>query len=295
MAGYQIADKSMVPELVELWKQCFDDTDEAVAYFFAHRFQPENCAVCIVEHRVVSAIHLLSAALQLQGRRVPVYYIYAAATLPQYRGRGYMAELIRDIDMGISPGERAFSVLLPASESLYGYYQKLGYHPFFRIRLVELSRKELLDNYLRDVGVPQEVSYRIDELSALRELCFGQREGTVQWNGDALQYAIDSNRLYGGETVCVKDGYAICRSDGKSTLEVTEFVSIGPKASKELLGAVVKRFHAENYRLRLAADSEVLQNEGKVVPFGMIRQECEKELPEVDYINMTRYLGLTLD
>lgn len=295
MASYLIADETMVPELMELWKQSFDDTDDAIQFFFDNRFSPQNCAVCITDGRVVSAIHLLPAELQLNGERVPVYYIYAAATLKKYQGRGYMAELISDIDMGISPGERSFSVLLPASESLYDYYGKLGYHPFFCVRQVELNRKTLLDAYLSEVGIPEIVDLSFETLASLRDFRFGESEGTVQWDEKAIRYAVDINRIYGGEMVCVKNGYALCRDGGEGTVEVTEFVPANRKVARELLYAVDKRFHAENYRLRLASDSKILQNKGKVVPFGMIRQEGGGPLPQLDYINMPRYLGLTLD
>ena len=56
----------------------------------------------------------------------PAKYVYSVATLPEYRGRGYAAKILKK-------AEEIFNmplVLVPAEKELVGYYRKVGFGAF---------------------------------------------------------------------------------------------------------------------------------------------------------------------
>ena len=70
-----------IPQLKALWKLVFGDADELIDAFFALLWP--DCRTAVVEENgtVVAAAY----AVRLENIR----YIYAVATHPEYRGRGY--------------------------------------------------------------------------------------------------------------------------------------------------------------------------------------------------------------
>ena len=86
MLKLTISNNSMVPELKELYKESFCASDNEVDFFFDNKYREENCVVCLLEGKVVSALHMFDTfILNADKGKTPAYYLYAAATLPQYR------------------------------------------------------------------------------------------------------------------------------------------------------------------------------------------------------------------
>ena len=76
-------------------------------------------------------LFLLESSVCFQGQENRAAYLYAAATLPQYRSRGIMGGMIRfAADFCRSAGFHSI-VLVPAEESLFGYYGRSGFKTAF--------------------------------------------------------------------------------------------------------------------------------------------------------------------
>ena len=58
-------------------------------------------------------------------------YVCGAATRPAYRGAGIMAAMLQAAHSQMRRAGDAGAVLIPASQSLYAYYEKHGYRDFF--------------------------------------------------------------------------------------------------------------------------------------------------------------------
>ncbi|MEE0808387.1 MAG: hypothetical protein U0L84_03400, partial [Acutalibacteraceae bacterium] len=58
-----------------------------------------------------------------KGKNTPIYYIYAAATDNQHRGKGYMSDLIKNVIKSTN----APLFLKPATKELEGFYERLGF------------------------------------------------------------------------------------------------------------------------------------------------------------------------
>jgi GNAT superfamily N-acetyltransferase len=74
----------MIPDLIRLWRQCFDDPEEYVAFFMAHRFRPEHALVSLQGGKTRGRGLLLA----LPGRLAQARYGYAVGVAPALRGQG---------------------------------------------------------------------------------------------------------------------------------------------------------------------------------------------------------------
>ena len=106
---------------LRLYKQAFPEPDlpfeEAI---FEHCFK--YCRYIEENGKIVSMLFALPCELKTKTETKSVIYIYAAATLQEYRGRGYMARLIEQLN-----GEGKALFLRPATEGLISFYKKFGF------------------------------------------------------------------------------------------------------------------------------------------------------------------------
>ena len=121
------------PRAFAVWRACFEDDEDYFRFFWEHGF-PLCRGLCLEEDgQAVSMLFLLPGALgnpSALGYRktlLSAWYVYAVATLPAYRGRGYASELTC-YAAALAKGEGLSALCLrPADEGLYGYYAKLGF------------------------------------------------------------------------------------------------------------------------------------------------------------------------
>lgn len=130
-------------QLAGLWKVSFHEPGRYPRYFLNNCFRPENTLVYLVGETVASAVYLLPAFVAGRKGKVRAHYIFAAATLPRFRSRGYMASLLACAAMAGARRGESYSVLLPAEPGLVRYYGKLGYRPFYKARSVTVPPEAL--------------------------------------------------------------------------------------------------------------------------------------------------------
>ncbi len=114
--------------LISLWKKVFGDDENYIKLFFKEAYFDGECFAEIVENEVVSAFYLLKCSIKFQGKIYSGRYLYAAATLTEYRGKGLMGKLIVEAQNYIKSEGLDFIALVPASDSLYDYYGKFGFN-----------------------------------------------------------------------------------------------------------------------------------------------------------------------
>ncbi len=110
-------------ELKTLWETVFGDTRAVTDAFFRNAFYPDGCFFAERDGKAVSALYLLPVTLADKKG----FYLYAAATLPDYRGAGLMAALIEEA-LQYAKHQADFVYLCPAEDSLYGYYRRFGFN-----------------------------------------------------------------------------------------------------------------------------------------------------------------------
>jgi len=115
------------PRALEIWRACFYDDEGYVQFFWDNGF-PLCRGLCLeTEGQAASMLFLLPGALVYRKASLPAEYVYAVATLPDYRGHGYAAQLTRHA-AGLAKEEGKSALCLrPGDEGLYNYYAKLGF------------------------------------------------------------------------------------------------------------------------------------------------------------------------
>lgn len=110
-------------ECRELWMEVFGDEREEVDRFLIDIHNADNLLTHSEQGRVVSMLNIV----EINTDYGPTAYLYAIATAPQWRGRGFAERLIRQaIDVSRERGYKAV-MLIPSEESLVEYYKRFGF------------------------------------------------------------------------------------------------------------------------------------------------------------------------
>lgn len=283
----------MRTELSGLWQICFHEPRRYPNYFLNNYFRPQDCLVYRVSGQIAAAVYLLPARIASEGAQA--HYIFAAGTKPPFRSRGFMASLLAYAALyGAKRGDR-YSVVLPADQPLYSFYERNGYFDYYKIRSVHILRARL-----EQMASPQPSSGRVladfSELNNLRNSFLSRRKGSVLWSGERFRFTAGFGSTYGDGLVCSgsegSHSYAVCRRVNESTCSVRETMA-APGGLPGLATAILKQFPAETYEFRLPSGDGLFSGEGTEERCGMLRPigGTPAEKPAVP----APYLGLALD
>ena len=142
-----------------LWHDVFGDSYEYIDAFFAAYPCGEVAHTLSIGGQVVSVLYALPFTLYNGGENVQAAYIYAVATHPHYRGRGYMSLLMRQVEQLLSGRGVRVLFLLPATDALRGFYARLGY--------AHCSCRDVKEYALRD-GVGED--YTLEQASSANDI-----------------------------------------------------------------------------------------------------------------------------
>ena len=151
------------PELHQLWETVFGDTPEIVQAFF-DRFPPEVSGwVLRRDGKLCSAAYVIPGNWLIgPGLFRPAGYVYAVATAPEERGRGYAGRLMRHLSE-MAEERELLLYTRPAEASLFPWYAET-------MRAEHIGRtKEITIS--EDASAPAVAVRRIspEEYGALRE------------------------------------------------------------------------------------------------------------------------------
>ena len=273
--GNGYACPEQIPDLKTIWLRSFPaDTEEDAEAFFQRFFQRENCLVHMEEGRPVSMTFALPAMLHAAGERYPVQYIYAASTLPEWRGRGIFGDLLEfACAEGVKRGMAA-SFLRPGEASLFAYYRRFDYRPFFTSTLTRMPRQE---GCAGTVNVLAPEAY-----AAARGRALAGFPAWVEWSGAQAAYAVRNVQLAGGCALESPGGCALCYPDG-DILRVRELLC--PLEEEPLFYTAFSTFDCSRWEIRRPGAGEY---------FGMWRPlspVCEGLLSRL----AEPYMGLSLE
>lgn len=115
-------------QLRELFTEAFTDP-WFTELFFSRGYSPERCFVA-AENGILAAMHWFDC--DLKGKKAA--YVYGIATFEAQRGKGIGSRLIRvGLEYLKTQGYEAV-LLVPAEESLFGYYERFGFSAVSSIR-----------------------------------------------------------------------------------------------------------------------------------------------------------------
>ncbi len=283
---------AMKRDLRVLWAKSFPDSQTVIHFFFQHRYRPDQCLVMVQDGRVVSALHLLPAQIVTEDGRCPVQYIYAAATLPEYRNTGCMTKLLHAAEeLGVSRGI-PYTALVPSGQSLFAYYERAGFVPYFETRTVRITRQEL--KHLARGGREKraEVSARL--LSSVRIDALRNEIGNVLWDRDAFAFAAEYQQIAQGEVFSAATagsvGYAFFQQEEQTGI-VTEAIA-NEAVLSGLANQLQSKCRSPLILFCLPVDSPLFPGKGEITCTGMLKVNGEiGQLPNGKH----PYLGLDLN
>ena len=271
--------------VLNIWRVSFGDSESYINFYLDARFENNNCLVWEENGVPVAMLHLLNADYRAADESVPVLYIYAAATLPDFRGKGIMANLLQTAEkIGIDRGCR-FTFLLPANDLLCDYYARLGYKTAFYVKKARLKRGAL-EETVKDEAAPRVNNSGAEFYEEIYLLRREQFKTAVLWQKPELLYALSEWQFTGGEILKSGSLYALCRSRG-SSVEVRE--SNG--SFIELAKILLSHFSSNEFTfyfppfVKMPFDTETLR-------FGMLKPSenysdiLEKVISANPYVNL---------
>ncbi len=238
----RFAYKNDLESIVQLWKISFPNTDEFSEWFFKSIYRPERTLVFEENGVIYSALQRLSFEMKNLGE---VTYIFGACTHPDYRGRGLMSELLRyseelDRDKNIKA-----SVLIPQSEKLFRFYDKLGYEPKISIYKKKYTKQN-----------PKDHSYAfrecsdddISQLNVLYETSLDKANHIVR-DVNFWKTQLEMFRQLGGNVFCLEhdgqlSGFAFVWNDDEVVIQ--ELVGLNHDVRKILCHEIVSLYNVES-------------------------------------------------
>lgn len=202
-------------EIKRLWSVCFGDERSYVEFFLDNC--PHECIGLFHDNMLVSMLFLLDGKIG----SFRIKYIYAACTQPEFRNRGYMAELISFSKDFCQNQKYDGLFLVPAEDSLYVYYQKMGFIPNFQ--RYDISFKFHESNYCEELNETKD----IETVSSLRNLLLN-KENSFIFTDKTAEYVIKEFIFSGGHIFCNTENdnnYLTFVSYSNNNVEIKEFLS----------------------------------------------------------------------
>lgn len=148
----QFANKNTASEVRSLWKTCFEDDDRFMDIFFSRQYRDENTLIYWVDNVAVAALQMIPYSIRFYGEVIPFYYLAGLCTLPEYRNKGYMGKLIRESFSIMKERNIPLSILVPAEEWLFGYYEKYGFETTFEEGSKDIAFDKFLERHKGDLA-----------------------------------------------------------------------------------------------------------------------------------------------
>ncbi|MEG1761840.1 MAG: GNAT family N-acetyltransferase [Hydrogenoanaerobacterium sp.] len=244
-----LADNMMLPQLKNIWSECFGDTGEYIDFYFSQHFKPQRTLVYLKDDKPVSMLTLLPAKLIKNGKYVPVCYVYAVATLPLWQGLGISTQLLSYAGCELAKSGVDITVLAPASNKLFAFYKKCGYTEAFAVKQAAFAAEDKPINIKTENILPQE--YKI-----LRDKFFCG-EGYLCWDKEAIEYALCENSFCGGFNLKITANgatyAAMCRI--KDEVLCVKEATLIPQLIRPVLSFVAKQNNCKSVELTLPYDS----------------------------------------
>lgn len=126
--------------IYRIWKEVFAFDDGGYTdYYFRHLYHHDQTWVYEADGQIVSTLQMRPHVMVLQGRRIQYYFIAGVATVPAYRGRGYMKALMKHA-LSIADRQCLLTVLQAYQPELYVPY---GFTPFYPRKRYDFQRGDI--------------------------------------------------------------------------------------------------------------------------------------------------------
>lgn len=191
-----------LPAMISLWQEAFGDDEEYIGEFLSAFYSPQNTPVAVIDGKIAAMLFLLDGEMSVGGKKYPAYYLYAACTAKEHRGKGIMTELLDYTAQLSAERGQAFICLKPGEKSLFDFYAKRGYKPAFGRKVFTVHRSGYAYN-----GDSPLCGGKFEPFK-LSEAVFGECDRFV-WSESAAEKAVKLCLLGGDRLFKSCKGYAL--------------------------------------------------------------------------------------
>lgn len=163
----EFANENTASLVRQMWKTCFNDTDEFLDIHFSYKYRNENTLIYFEEDKAVASLQMLPYTMTFYRDTIPFAYLAGLCTLPEYRRKGYMEQLIHEAHKVIADRGIPLSILIPAEDWLYGFYEKYDYEQVFQKDNDIIPLKDILCTYTNE----DEAYEAYDSLFRYKDFC----------------------------------------------------------------------------------------------------------------------------
>lgn len=141
----------------KLYLLCFtEDTEEDAELLFKNVFSKAKMVSKTNEQGLpIAMLFLMDAKIVTDGISEDYYYLYAACTHPDYRGRGIMANLLEKAKEIAVSDNKSGIFLKPANPPLFNFYAKSNFLPYFNVCKIVMSAEDFIREYPAELSNAQ--------------------------------------------------------------------------------------------------------------------------------------------
>jgi len=237
----RFAENNDTQNIISLWEICFKK-DDFSNWFFKNMFNPLETIVIEENGRIVSMLQRLAFDIKNIGE---VTYIYGACTHPDYRGKGFMEQLLVYSENLDKEKSIKASVLIPQEKSLFDFYAKFGYQPLFKIFNKKYTKQNAKDHFY---SFSECKSYKIDTLNNLYEKLL-ENANYVKRDRKYWELQFKMFDELNGKVFCLEYegnavGYAFCWNDNGGVIQ--ELVGVNNDINKIICFEVMEHYNIES-------------------------------------------------
>lgn len=255
--------------LKELWQAVFGDGDQYIETFFSCCYQAERFLVLTEDDVICSMLTLLPVTLTCEnGAQSHGSYLYALATDPACRGKGYAKRLVRYTHQYAREQGVECMVVVPAEPSLHTFFGELDFQLAFSTRVTMVERAKIRQPDEEDAIAPVDV----EEYMTLRTTCL-ERVQRVDYPEELIRYQKEVGELGGGGlyklTIAEEEGCAAVECvDGQAFIKELLVAPRDVKGALALLSQQLPKI--TQFQVRTPAQWKGTAD-SVVQPFGMLR------------------------
>jgi len=294
MIEVRFAEKGETARQKEIWKLGFGDSDRYIDFYYTNRYQEDETLLLLEGGEIAAMLTMLPVKVTTStGASIDSAMLYALATHPNYRQRGYATRLLDFACHYLGQQGSLFSVIVPAGKKLFDYYHRQGFRDFFFVRQLTFDREKVESLTVEAKSCiitsisPQEYNRRREKLL--------RRKTHVSYSIGDIDYQRKLSQMSGADIYGIAvegtQGCAVIEMRGKDKVLIKELL-IADQFIPTAVRQIAQLLPAEKYILRTPPFLGS-QLEGSIRPFGMIRanQGIDPELIP----DGPGYLGLAFD
>lgn len=146
----------------KLWENNFDDSEKYIKYYFDDRWKESITFLCDDK----SMLHLNPYDMRLFGEKKTIFYIVGVCTDKEYRHKGYMDFMLKNVFGKLYNENAPFVYLMPASEKIYTPY---GFRGMYDVTSFKALKKEAGGKAYNDRKVSCDIK-EFDDLSEIEKI-----------------------------------------------------------------------------------------------------------------------------